>query len=177
MLTHIECVAGSLFHAQDIVRRLHEAGIDHDALSYRLPNVSQPEVFDREFVGPAPNDEVLPPGGPKGMLSGPVGWAIGLGILGWLLGLWLVLLSGAEGSGDTGGLRGLLLPLFAACGGAVLGLVSAQIMARRERRRYRDKLRDGRILISAKIPEGPIREQAMSIFRQFGAVQIASHGS
>jgi len=174
MLTHIEFVAGSLFHAQDIVRRLHEAGIAHDALSYRLPNVSQPEVFDREFVGAAPNDEVLPPGGPKGMLSGPVGWAIGLGILGWLLGLSLVLFSGGEPSENTGSLSGLLLPLVAACGGAVLGLVSAKVMARRERCRYRDKLRDGRILISAKIPEGPIREQAMSILRQSGAVQIAS---
>ncbi len=107
------------------------------------------------------------------MLSGPVGWGIGLGILGWLIGLCLVLFSGAEPRLNTGSNRALLLPLIVACGGGVLGLIIAKVMSRRERRRYRDKLRDGRILISAKLPEGPDRDHALSIFRQSGAEHIA----
>ncbi len=169
MTVHAQCIASSLAQAQDIARRLNAAGIQQEAFSTRLPDPRNPDHFDHEFNGNAPGTTVLPRGGTGGMLSGPVGWGVGAGVLGWLVGLYVIFLPDNAARWGEGMQQRILYSVLAA---GMLGLVGIGVgmwMARVERRRYAAKLRDGRILITVTVADAESAEQVRSIFTEVGA--------
>ncbi|HYG34179.1 MAG TPA: DUF3341 domain-containing protein [Clostridia bacterium] len=159
------CLARDEAQASRIVDDLKNAGFSNNDISVLLPDKSGTRDFAHEKHTKAPEGAIT--GAGTGGLAG--------GALGWLAGIGALAIPGIGPFVAAG-------PLVAALSGAAVGAAAGGIVGtlvgmgipEYEAKRYEDRLREGRILLSVHSDNAEETRRAKDIFERAGAEDIST---
>ena len=165
MSKSVFCLAKDEGHASRIVSDLKTAGFSNNDISVLLPDKRGTRDFAHE------KDTKAPEGATTGALTGG---ALG-GVLGWLVGIGALAIPGVGPFIAAG-------PIMAALGGSAIGAAAGGLtgaligmgIPEYEAKRYEDRLKSGRVLISVHSENSDETKRAKEIFERAGAEDIAS---
>ena len=165
MSTSVYCITSSKVKAESILNQLRRAGFSSDAISVLFSDTSGSHDFVHERSTKAP--EGVTAGGVAGLGAGA--------ILGWLAGIGTLAIPGAGPFVAAG-------PIMAALGGAAIGSAAGGIIGalvgvgipEYEAKRYEGKVRAGSVLISVHAVDSREIDQAINLFANAGAEDIAT---
>jgi hypothetical protein len=159
------CIALSEFQAAAIINRLRDQGFSNNDISVLFPDKSG----TRDFAVQKGTK------GPEGAVAGATSGAI-LGVaVGWLAGIGALAIPGVGPFVAAGPVAAALSG--AAVGGAVGGIAGTLIgmgIPEYEAKRYEGKVKQGGILISVHTEASEEVQAAEQIFKEEGALDIAS---
>lgn len=161
------CLARDDAQACAIVDNLKNAGFSNNDISALLPDKSSTREFSHKKSTKAP----------EGATTGAGSGAVLGGVLGWLAGIGALAIPGIGPFVAAGPIMAALSG--AAVGGAAGGLVGALVgmgIPEYEAKRYENRLREGRILISVHSDTAEETRRAKEIFKNAGAEDIATAG-
>jgi hypothetical protein len=165
MSKSVFCLAKDEGHASRIVSDLKAAGFSNNDISVLLPDKRGTREFAHEKETKAPE------GATTGALTGG---ALG-GVLGWLVGIGALAIPGVGPFIAAG-------PIMAALGGSAIGAAAGGLtgaligmgIPEYEAKRYEERLKSGRVLISVHSENSDETKRAKEIFERAGAEDIAS---
>src|SRR5512138_1647664 len=154
------CLARDEAQAVRIVDNLKSAGFSNNDISVLLPDKGSTREFAHEKGTKAPEGAVTG-AGTGGVLGGVLGWLVGIGSLA-IPGLGPFIAAG---------------PIMAALSGAAIGATAGGIVGalvgmgipEYEAKRYENRLREGRILLSVHSENSDETKRAKEIFERAGA--------
>jgi hypothetical protein len=159
------CLARDQSHASMIVETLKTAGFSNNDISALLPDQETTRSFAHKKGTKAPEGAAAG-AGTGGLLGGALGWLAGIGALA-IPGVGPFVAAGPIMSALSGAAVG------AATGGIVGALVGMGI-PEYEAKRYENRLREGRILISVHADDSEEINRAREIFERSGAEDIST---
>ncbi len=158
-------IAQNIDQAETIVNELKIAGFSNNDVSVLFPDKSTTKDFAHEKHTKAPEGAAI--GGTVGLGAGAV--------LGWLAGIGSLAIPGVGPFIAAGPIMGALSG--AAVGAATGSLTGALIgvgIPEYEAKRYEEKIRGGRVLISVHTRNSDERDKAKDIFERTHAEDISS---
>lgn len=168
MATSIFCLAQNDYIARNIVEELEVSGIRSHDVSVLFPDTKMIDNFSMDQNDARLITRAATCAAAGGALGGALGWLASIGTLA-IPGIGPFIAAGPIGSALSGATIGATISGLA---GALVGLGISKF----EARRYEDKIREGRILISAHALNNREKSRVTSIFKLEGAEDIASVG-
>jgi hypothetical protein len=161
------CLAQDEGQAVRIVDNLKTAGFSNDDISVLLPDRGSTKEFAHEKGTKAPEGAVAG-AGTGGILGGALGWLAGIGTLA-IPGVGPFIAAGPIMAALSGAAVG-------AAAGGLIGTLVGMGIPEYEAKRYQNRLKEGRVLISVHSENADASRRAKEIFKNGGAADIATAG-